>query len=143
MICNNCRYQFPDGLNFCPNCGIQINPQAFRPYQTPPSNYSIPGTEQPEVAQKSIFTLGIIAFSVNFFWILIRFLTGLMGYEIYSQFSFVFKLLSFLTTITTVFFAFVFVKKQSYKNILLILFIVLILFEIYQVFLRDYFGRLF
>ena len=145
MICNNCRYQSPDGLNFCPNCGIQFNPNAFRAQQVPQSvsNFNIPATETPDAAQKSIFTLGLIAFGVNMIWILIGLFNDLMGYEFYMRFSIVFKIISLVTTVASLFFSFLFVKKQSYKTTLLILFIVLVLIEIIRIFLRQFFGSMF
>ncbi len=148
MVCNNCRYQSPDGLNFCPNCGIAFNPQFARPYQPPQSfQQGFPsgqtGNNPEEQSQKSIFRLGIIAFSVNFFWIAFNFIIGFFGYGFYEQFHFVFRFITLITTVATLFFAFIFVKKQSYKTLLLILFIVLFLFEVYEIFLRDYMGRMF
>lgn len=144
MVCNNCRYQSPDGINFCPNCGINFNPQMARPYQAPQNfQQGFPmGQAETSIAEKSdknIFTIGIVAFSVKIFWILFSF----VGYGMFGGMNLVYSILSLLTSVAVLFFCMIYVKKQSHKTLLIIFFSLLCLFEIYETFFIGNFGRIF
>jgi len=144
MICNQCGMQLYDGANFCPNCGVQFNPNVYRyqqPQNFPQGNF--PENGESDKMQKAIFTLGLVSFCVNVFWIFIGFLQRFIGFNLLGRSGFFYQSLSVLGSVVIVFLSFIFAKKQNHKTILLILFIVLVLFEIYQFFFRHFFGYLF
>jgi hypothetical protein len=146
MICNRCQFQTADGANFCANCGMPFNPQAFRPYQPPQQQYS-PGNPYANEAnqdfdksQRALLILGLVSFGVNIFWAGFSFLMRLIGYRYYENFSFFIKPLSIATGVMVVFLCFLLAKKQGTKTILLVLFIVATLIEIVQVYLPGFLG---
>ncbi|HET6991142.1 MAG TPA: zinc ribbon domain-containing protein [Bacteroidia bacterium] len=138
MVCNNCRYQTPDGLNFCPNCGLPFNPQFARPYQASQSFQQGFNTGHSEISpaeksDKNIFILGIIAFSVKIFWTLI----GFFGFGIFERFIWIYKFLAIASSVIVLLFAMIYVKKQTYKTLLLIFFLLLTIIELYLYFIRG------
>jgi hypothetical protein len=150
MICNNCRYQSPDGLNFCPNCGIAFNPQFARPYQPPQPSFQQPNFQQGfpgasvgissvKKSDKHIFTIGIVAFGIKIFWILLSF----FGYGIFGSFFIISQFLALISSVTVLFLCMIYVKKQTNKTLLIIFFSLLCLFEIYETFFLGNFGRIF
>jgi len=141
MICNRCQCQIYDGANFCPNCGTQFNPQVMRPYQQPypQQNYNMP-VDGNDKSQKAIFTLGLIAFSISFFWAGYQFLIRMMGFRYFEMVSGFIKPLSVITSVLILFLCFIYTKKQGNKTVLLILFIVGLLVQIVLTYMWQYWG---
>jgi hypothetical protein len=132
MICNRCGTQNVVNANFCSACGTQLRQQLLNPFSNPgfqPHNLIAPDEGK---AYRSIFTIGIIVFAIDIFWALYNFIVQLIGYEHFSDLSVFITPLSLISSVALPFTCFLFARKGSQKNVLLVLFIVISLIQLYR-----------
>jgi len=128
MICNNCGKTNDSESNFCKYCGINLKPAATDPNHTIfDSSY----LTQP----KSNIDLGYLIISILiliniFLWIAWRFLSGsiIQGNETFFKGI---RLISVIFSIAQFVIMFIFAKRQSYKIIIGVIAVIVILYDLY------------
>jgi len=128
MICNNCGKTNDSESNFCKYCGISLNPAATDPNHTIFDNSY-------HAQLKSNIDLGYLIISILilinvFLWIAWGFLSGsiIQGNEILFKGI---RLISVIFSIAQFVVMFIFAKRQSYKIIIGVIAVIVILYDLY------------